>query len=773
MSANRRRAFHIQGLVQGVGFRPYVWQLAQRHQLHGEVRNDTDGVYLIIQGTPDDMDAFIDSLPAHLPPLARIDRVESLPHTLTTSYTDFRIAESTHTDALRASILPDAALCPACRSDIDTPANRRHNHAFSNCTDCGPRLSIIRALPYDRANTSMSGFAMCPSCAQEYQDPHNRRFHAQANACPECGPTLQWLDADGRSIAADPIMAAQSAIRAGKVIAIKGLGGFHLACDAHNHDAVRALRERKRRDAKPLALMARDIDMVRCHAEIDADELALLQSPAAPIVLLRRRDTSTLADSIAPIGFTLGFMLPYTPLHHLLLRDLDTPLVMTSGNTSEQPQCTENDDAIHTLHGIADHFLTHDRDIVNRVDDSVARVMAGRPRVLRRARGYAPAPIPLPPGFKDSPALIALGADLKSTFCLIHHDQAILSQHIGDLEEVRTAASFGTQIDLYQRLFGHTPQAIAIDAHPRYQASAFGQEWAARSGLELITIQHHHAHIAACLAENAWARDAGPVLGIALDGLGYGDDGSLWGGEFLLADYRQSRRLAHVRPMPLFGATQAMREPWRIAYAHLRETPGWPELWYRYPELNITRLLKSKPLATLEAMLRKGVNVPESSSAGRLFDAVAACLNLHPEQLHYEAQAAMALEALALSTSGPETGYHMDIGHHDGLLVLDPSPMWPTLLGDLADGIAPARVAARFHQGLIESITRLTLQLSAQTGVRHVALSGGVFQNRYLFEGLLDHLHAAGLNTLSHASIPANDGGIALGQAMIASARLR
>ncbi|MCB1737411.1 MAG: carbamoyltransferase HypF [Gammaproteobacteria bacterium] len=761
------------GLVQGVGFRPYVWRLAQRHHLAGEVRNDTDGAHIVIQGAQENIDAFLQDLPTQIPPLARIDHIKYLADTRAIAHTDFQIAISTRADSARAAILPDAALCPACRTEIDSPGNRRYRHAFSNCTHCGPRLSILHALPYDRANTSMAGFEMCPACAREYRDPEDRRFHAQANACPECGPKLQWLGTDGKPIDSDPISSAQAAIRSGKIIAIKGIGGFHLACDAGSQEAVLTLRKRKHRDAKPLALMARDVAMIARHAEIDATELALLQSPAAPIVLLRRRHTANLAEAIAPSDLNLGFMLPYSPLHHLLMRDLETPLVMTSGNPSEQPQCIDNAQAIHELHRIADHFLSHDRDIVNRVDDSVARVIAGKARLLRRARGYAPAPLPLPEGFENSPPLIAMGADLKNSFCLIHHHQALLSQHIGDLENLQTASHFEDQIARYRTLFAHTPHAIAIDTHPRYHASALGQQWAERDGLELIRVQHHHAHIAACLAENAWPREAGPVIGIALDGLGYGDDGSLWGGEFLLADYRSSQRLAHFRPMPLFGASQAMREPWRMAYAHLRETPGWPELWYRHPELAITQRLKQKPLATLEAMQRKSVNVPYSSSAGRLFDAVAACLDLHPERLRYEAEAAMALEALALSAPQPEAGYRIDIGNQQGLPTLDPSPMWPTLLQDLADGISPARISARFHQGLIDAITALTRQLSSDTGIRDIALSGGVFQNRYLLEGLLAKLSASGLRPLSHSSIPSNDGGIALGQAMIAIAQDR
>ncbi|MCB1772054.1 MAG: carbamoyltransferase HypF [Gammaproteobacteria bacterium] len=772
--AQSAETIRVRGLVQGVGFRPTVWRLARECQLRGDVRNDGAGVLIRVAGDRVDIDRFCDRLRDECPPLARMDSLVRSPLLAPIDTAGFDIVASEATE-VQTGVVADAATCEQCREEIFDPGNRRYRYPFTNCTHCGPRLSIVRGIPYDRANTSMSVFPMCPDCGREYVDPADRRFHAQPNACPRCGPRVWLVDRDGRTVdlgGDDAVDVASRRLAAGGIVAIKGIGGFHLACDACNVEAVATLRARKRRYAKPFALMARDLDVVGRFCRLDEQQAGLMCSPAAPIVLLPLNADAAVADGVAPGQSTLGIMLPYSPLHHLLLRDWDRPLVMTSGNLSDEPQCIANDDASARLVGLADLYLLHDREIVNRVDDSVVRVMAGEPRLLRRARGYAPTPILLPPGFGDAPPVLALGGELKNTVGLLHNGQLVLSQHLGDLEDVRTADEYERTIGLYTALFAHRPQVLAVDLHPDYRSTRHGRQLADERGLPVEGVQHHHAHIASVLAENGHPADAGDVLGIALDGLGFGTDGTIWGGEFLRAGYCDFERLASLKPVPMPGATRAILEPWRNTYAQLATHLGWPDCVADYADLPLTRYLQGKPLDTLAVMLERGLNSPLTSSCGRLFDAVAGALGVAVDAISYEGQAAIELEALALpALASADTVYAFAEGRADGIEWLDPAPMWRALLADLAAGVDASIVAARFHLGLAAAVAALAAKLARRHGLDMVALSGGVLQNKTLFEALERHLVDAGLDVLSHRLVPANDGGLALGQAVVAAAR--
>ncbi|MFZ2405562.1 MAG: carbamoyltransferase HypF, partial [Methylobacter sp.] len=649
------KAIRVRGIVQGVGFRPTIWRLAKEHRLTGEVWNDGLGVMIHAFGRDEDLEAFIRQIPLQLPPLALLDSLDvqtldELPHN-----DEFRIVASRH-NGIETPIAADAATCSDCLADIADPGNRRYRYPFTNCTHCGPRLSIIRRVPYDRCHTSMAEFAMCPQCRLEYNDPADRRFHAQANCCPDCGPKVWLEDSHGQRLEdADPLTHAAELIRQGYIIAIKGLGGFHLACNAADADAVNRLRERKRRYAKPFALMA-NASMIARYARLNEEETRTLHDKAAPIVLLTAHG-ETVAPGVAPDEDKLGFMLPYTPLHTLLLQDLDAPIVLTSGNISDEPQCTDNDEARDKLSGVADYLLLHDRAIVNRLDDSVARLMGGKMRLLRRARGYSPEALALPPGFEHADNILAMGAELKNSFCLLKNGQAIVSQHIGDLENAAVQRDYRNAIDLYKNLYGFKPDRIAVDHHPSYLSTQYGQTLAETEATVLVPVQHHHAHLAACLAEHGIALNASPVLAAIFDGLGMGDDGALWGGEFLLGDYRGYTRLGHFQPIALPGGTQAMREPWRNTYAQLSHYFDWQTLQQDYADLDIIKFLASKPLPMLATMIAKNLNSPPSTSCGRWFDAFAAALGLHSEQVHYEGQAAIALEILATPLFADEQPY--------------------------------------------------------------------------------------------------------------------
>ncbi len=772
----------VRGTVQGVGFRPTVWRLACDEGLVGEVLNDGFGVLIRTTGKSGAISQFLSRLHTEAPPLSQIEDVETQVLNLL-DFEDFRIAESVSGENC-TRVTPDAAVCEACRAEVLDPKERRYGYPFANCTHCGPRFSIVKEVPYDRANTTMADFPMCASCNSEYLQPADRRFHAQPIACPTCGPSI-WLERIDRSARSDHLpttTALDSAIellKDGSVVAIRGLGGFHLACDATNPEAVLRLRQRKHRYGKPFALMARDLETIRRYCNLTPAEADLLQSPEAPIVLLSADGAEKLPEGIAPGLNTVGFMLPYTPLHLLITRQIDRPLVMTSGNISDEPQVTSLDTARTGLRGIADAMLMHDREIANRIDDSVVRIVAGRPSVMRRARGYAPSAVPLPPGFAGAPDLLAFGGELKATFCVVKDGAAILSQHQGDLEDVSTFEDYQKNLQLYSRIYDHRPRLLVADMHPEYLSAKLAKQRSATDNLPLLEVQHHHAHIASCMVENGVALDAGPVLGIAIDGLGFGDDGTIWGGEFLLADYRGYRRVGAFKPVAMVGGVQAIREPWRNTYAHLVAGMGWTQFVERFSGLELYRYLINKPLPTIDRMLERGLNVPLASSCGRLFDAVAAALGLCADQAIFEGQGAMELEALAEpwrpSVAEPPYPFTITEQATSGLLYLDPLPMWESLLKDIDRQTPVARMAARFHYGLARAIRDMVARIrstnAAGTSVNRVALSGGCFQNKLLLEELVQLLESDGLSCLLHAKVPTNDGGLALGQAAIAAAR--
>ncbi|PWR22857.1 carbamoyltransferase HypF [Zavarzinia aquatilis] len=776
MSEARSMAIRVRGRVQGVGFRPTVWRLARDLGLAGDVLNDSEGVLIRVAGASAAIETLIERLRAEPPPLARIDGIEAV-DIAPLALAGFSVVES-RAGAARTEIAPDAMVCAACAAETEDPAARRFRYPFTNCTHCGPRLSIVRGIPYDRAMTTMAPFALCPACQAEYDDPSDRRFHAEAIACPACGPRAWLIRLDERAPPADlpagldETAAVAALLRRGEIVAIKGIGGYHLACDATQGPVVAALRGRKRRDAKPFALMARDIGIIRRFAEVGPAEEAALLSPAGPIVLLRASGPARLPEAVAPGLDRIGFMLPTTPLHRLILQRMDRPVVMTSGNLSSEPQVTDEAGLHARLTGIATYALIHDRAIANRVDDSVARVIGGVPRLLRRARGHAPAALPLPPGLGGGAPVLALGAELKATFCLARGEEAILSQHMGDLEDAATFDDWRRGLGLYETLHDHRPRVIAVDRHPDYLSAKYGRARAAETGAALVEVQHHHAHVAACLAGQGRPLTAPPVLGIVADGLGYGDDGAIWGGEFLLADYRGYRRLAALKPVAMPGGAMASREPWRNLYAQLTAAMDWSDFARDFGGLALYDALAAKPRAPFDAIIRDGRFAPRASSCGRLFDAVAAALDLCRERQSYEGQAAMMLEALA---DGGEAGaYPFDLARRDGdgLPLIEPRPMWRALLGDLSLAVAPSQVAARFHRGLARAMVAMAVQLRGEGAPLFdtVALSGGCFQNAVLFEAVERGLADAGFTVLSHAEVPANDGGIAIGQAAIALA---
>jgi hydrogenase maturation protein HypF len=787
VSAPQALEVRVRGAVQGVGFRPTVWRLAREAGLRGEVRNDGDGVLIHVGGQDVALEAFLRRLRHEAPPLAHIESIESRPLEAGAGLAlpEFRIVASALTEA-RTRVAPDAAACAACREEVASPFARRYRYPFTNCTHCGPRFSIVSALPYDRARTTMASFEPCAECRAEYEDPGDRRFHAQPIACHRCGPRARLVRTDGAAVSyeqfsmLDDVDAAATLLKRGEIVAVRGLGGFHLACDATRAPAVERLRALKERRGKPFALMARDLDVVRRYARLDEAEAALLLSAENPIVILEAAG-QPLPAAVNPGLRTLGFLLPTTPLHHLLLQRLDTPVVMTSGNPSGEPQAVSNDDALARLGPIAAYALLHDREIANRLDDSVARVMLGAPRLLRRARGYAPAATPLPAGFERSDGVLALGAELKSTFCLVKDGAAVLSQHHGDLEEAHTCDEYLRNIGLLEELFQHRPRLVAADLHPEYLSGKLGRARAAEQGLPVLDVQHHHAHVASAMVEHSLPRDTAPVLGVALDGLGFGGDGTLWGGEFLLADYRGYERVGTFKPVALLGGAQAMREPWRNTYAHLMAEMGWARFAMNYRELELFRFLEAQPRAVLDRMLATGTQAPPASSCGRLFDAVAAALGLCRERALFEGQAAMELEAIvdepALAEEDESLIYPFAIPRLGGrgLPYVEPIGFWQALLGDLVLETPPGVIAARFHRSLarvVAAMVRKLLPPRVEAGAARptVVLTGGCFQNRILLEQTVEALAGSGLEVLTHARIPANDGGIALGQAAIAAA---
>jgi hydrogenase maturation protein HypF len=764
---------HISGIVQGVGFRPFVYALALRMGLNGWVRNTSAGVEIEVDGSQQQLDAFIAALRAEAPPLSHIDSLEAQ-FSPPNGFTAFEIVHSRAVEAAFQPISPDVCICPDCLRELFDPSNRRYRYPFINCTNCGPRFTIIQDIPYDRPNTTMAPFPMCPDCAREYRDPLDRRFHAQPVACPACGPQV-WLERSGD---AEPLSQGDAAIRQarlwlheGKIVAVKGLGGFHLACDATNAKAVETLRQRKLRVGKPFALMLPDLAAVARHCRVSPSEAALLESRQRPVVILERLPGSPVAGAAAPGQHTLGVMLPYTPLHYLLFADPNQspvifdlpPLVMTSGNLSEEPIATGNAEARQRLSTLADGFLMHDRNIHTRCDDSVVRSQADTGRIypLRRARGYAPDPLRLP---LELPPLLATGAELKNTFCLTRQHYAFLSHHIGDLENYETLQSFEQGITHFERLFRIRPERIAYDLHPDYLATRYALERACREDLPAVGVQHHHAHIAAGMADNG-LDGSSPVIGVALDGTGYGPDGAIWGGEFLVADYAGYQRAAHLAYVRLPGGDRAVREPWRIALAWLAQagiawTDDLPPVKYAHQSASGG----PDPLPVLQHQLSSGLNTPLTSSMGRLFDAIAAIAGVR-HVVSYEAQAAIELEALA---EPAETGYYpLQLTGE----LLDPAPMLHALVADLHAGVALPVLSARFHNGIAEAVRLVCRQLRRQHNLQQVALSGGVWQNMFLLNQATSRLEQDGFTVLVHRQVPANDGGLALGQALIAAAQ--
>ncbi|MFO0140910.1 MAG: carbamoyltransferase HypF [Aphanizomenon sp.] len=776
----RIEEIRVCGIVQGVGFRPTVYRLANMLGLKGEVFNDGKGVLIRVSGSEEIITDFVNKLYQECPPLARINEVVRGLYWGEFNFDDFVISPSVN-GVIKTQVSPDAASCPQCQREIFDPFSRYFRYPFTNCTHCGPRLTIIRAIPYDRNNTSMANFPMCKQCEREYEDVENRRFHAQPVACFVCGPRA-WLErADGKPMISDmfsmldDVDAVCTLLQKGEIIAIKGLGGFHLACDATLQNAVQKLRNRKHRYHKPLALMARDINIISEYCYINDLEKQLLTSSAAPIVLLKIKDNSKLASDLAPGQNTLGFMLPYTPLHHLILKRMKVPIVLTSANISDSPQCINNEEAKDKLSKIADYFLLHNRDIVNRVDDSVVRVMDNKIQTLRRARGYAPAPIILPPGFEKIPPILAMGSELKNTFCLLREGEAILSQHLGDLENASAFNAYQETLSLYLNLFQHKPEIIAIDKHPEYLSSKLGKQLATVNHIKLAEIQHHHAHIAACMAENQISLDTKPILGIACDGLGYGEDDTLWGGEFLLADYQSFQRLATFKPMPMIGGKQAIYQPWRNTYSQLINAFSWQEIPEQYRDLAIIKFLEHKNPKLLNQIIEKGINSPLTSSVGRLFDAVAAAIGICPEQCSYEGQAAIEMEAIAdtniLNNDKETLNYSFKLEKSANIYYIDTSPTWREILNDIKQHISSSEIAAKFHQSLAITTVKIVKQLKQENQFNQVVLTGGVFQNQILLQQVKMQLEKLEINVLTHSILPTNDGGLSLGQSVIAAAK--
>jgi hydrogenase maturation protein HypF len=764
VALTRARA-RVEGTVQGVGFRPYVYRLANELDLAGFVLNDARGVLLEVEGPAASIEAFLARLEREAPPLARIERV-SAETCEPTREAGFAIRESPRGGTADAAVTPDTAACAECLAELFDPADRRHRYPFTNCTNCGPRFTIVRGVPYDRPLTTMAGFAMCPRCRAEYDDPADRRFHAQPNACPDCGPEAALIRPDGSAAAGAgdaSLRAAAAALCDGAIVAVKGLGGYHLACLADDEVAVAALRSRKHREDKPFALMVASLEHARRLVHMDGEE-TLLAGPERPIVLCRRRADAAVAGAVAPRAGELGLMLPYSPLHHLLMADAEErtggprALVMTSGNVSDEPIAYRDEDARERLGAIADALLVHDRPIHTRTDDSVLRLVdAGgrRPAFLRRSRGYVPGALALP---EPAPRpLLACGAELKNTFCVARGRRAWVGHHIGDLENYETHRSYVEGIEHFQRLFAVEPEVVVHDLHPEYLSTKYALD---RADLEAIGVQHHHAHLAAVLAEHG---ETGEAVGAIFDGTGLGTDGTVWGGELLVGDLGGFRRAGSLHPVPLPGGAQAIRQPWRMACAWMAAAglDGPPEA--------LADALDGAAWAQVAGLARTGLASPVTTSMGRLFDAVAALCGVCPT-VNYDGQAAIELEALC--DRSERGAYGIGIGERDGFVAIDPREAIEAVVRDVAAGVSVGVVAARFHAGIAAATVRACAAVAEAAGVETVVLSGGVFQNRTLLEAAAAGLSGEGLRVLLPELLPANDGGISYGQAAVAARRM-
>ena len=753
------KRLHITGIVQGVGFRPTVFNLAQRHLLKGWVLNNAHGVEIELRGTEQNVQAFIQDLRQNPPPLSVIDSF-TVEDASDQAFTEFQIRHSEDDPSDFLPVSPDLNICPDCRRELFDPSDRRYRYPFINCTNCGPRFSIVTGIPYDRPNTSMASFSLCPDCAEEYQDPANRRFHAQPIACPVCGPQV-WYEESGQKLAEreTALQAARKALAEGKILAVKGLGGFHLVCDAQNPQTVEKLRLRKRRSGKPFALMAFDVDTIKEFARVCPDEEKLLTSPMAPVVLLETTLAGKeLARLVAPDQNRLGFMLPYTPLHLLLLEPAEgfpKVLVMTSGNLSEEPIAYSNADAHKRLSQLADGFLLHDRPIHTRIDDSVVSVIEGVPHIQRRARGFAPLPLQIS---SNAIPTLACGTELKNTFCLIRDRYAFVSHHIGDLENQETLTAFEDAVRHYEKIFRIKPQLLAADMHPDYLANRYARQRAAEENLLLVEVQHHHAHIVSCMADNGLKQHE-RVIGLAFDGTGFGTDGAIWGGEALLADWKGFQRLCHLEYMPLPGGEAAVRKPARMALSLILQAGIDPDC-VPFP---FHQALDPEERAAVANQVRTGFNTPKTSSAGRLFDGVAALIGLH-QQISYEAQNAIALETIA----DPDEQSSYDFPLENGQILV--SPVIQAIVEDIKQKVAPAVISARFHNGLSACVVNVSQQIRSQTGLRQVALSGGVWQNKTLIRHTITALGESGFDVFWPRKLPTNDGGVSFGQALVALA---
>lgn len=743
----------VAGVVQGVGFRPFVYRLARELNLKGWVGNSCEGVTLEVEGAKASVEEFAARLRAESPPPSCIQSCQSF-YLEPAGLSDFEIRHSDSSSQKTTLVPADLAVCPQCLHEIFDPVNRRYLYPFTNCTHCGPRYSIIESIPYDRVNTSMKHFTMCPQCRREYDDPLNRRFHAQPNACPACGPCLELWDSDGNVLnkGHEALCAAAETIAQGKIAAVKGIGGFHLFVDAANEEGVRLLRARKRREEKPFALMAPSPEMIAEFCHLGAEEQRLLTSSAAPIILfLKRRDGARrIASAVAPENSYLGVMLPYSPLHHILMRQIRKPVVATSGNLSDEPICTDEVEAVRRLRGIADVFLVHNRPIVRSVDDSVVRMMAGRVLMIRRARGYAPLPVSLEEG---GDTVLALGGHLKNTVALHVRGQVFISQHIGDLANAEANEAFEKTTQSLKSLYEPAVARVACDLHPEYLSTKAAQQYP----LPLVRVQHHHAHIVACMAENHLKC---PVLGIAWDGTGWGTDHTIWGGEFLAADLKGFKRRAHLRVFRLPGGEKAVQEPRRAALGVLAEIFG--ERMRDYADLPTIKAFQSRELEILRQMISQDVNAPKTSSAGRLFDAVASLIGVK-QITRYEGQAAVLLEHILQDIRCADVYNYAVNNGPDGVLVVDWGPMIEAVAGDMREEIIPGIISAKFHNTLVE----MAVDIARRVREKRVVLSGGCFQNKYLTERMITRLRQEGFEPFWHQWVPPNDGGISLGQAVV------
>lgn len=757
-----RRRVRVRGVVQGVGFRPFVYRIALDCGLTGHIGNDTDGVTIEIEGSENQAESFLRRLRSDAPAMARIDAVavEEIPPT---GEPGFSIVHSQVLGKVSTGIPADTATCADCLRELLDPNDRRYRYPFLNCTNCGPRYTITRSIPYDRPQTSMAAFPMCAECQAEYDDPLNRRFHAQPNACWKCGPRVWLAHADGAEVpVADPIADCIERLLNGQIMAIKGIGGFHLAVDATNEPAVLRLRDRKHRYGKPLALMVRDLDAARVLCDLTREEESLLQSPMRPIVLARAKAENGIAPSVAPGVPWLGVFLPYAPLQHLLFADRRVrALVMTSANLSEEPIAIDNDEARQRLGQIADAFLMHNREILQRCDDSVEAVVDGAPQILRRARGFVPLSIELP---IEAPPLLAVGGHLKSVLALARGRFAYQSQHLGDLENLTGLGFFEESLAHLMRTFEIEPQAVAHDLHPGYMSTAWARDWAEQRSLRLIPVQHHHAHIAACMAEHGITER---VIGLSLDGTGYGTDGRIWGGEVLICALHGFERFAHLDYVPMPGGETAVREPWRMAFGHLYAA-GW--------DVNSQAILKLLGASAQEARIlarsaERHINAPLTSSLGRLFDAAAAVV-LGRRKVDYEAQAAIELEGLAVDEPDGEDAYEVAVSAEESPMRIGIAPLWRAIIRDLDSGVDKAKIAARFHAGVADAFIRVACIARERTGLGLVVVSGGAMHNRRLVRLLRAGLEARGFRILKHRNVSPGDGGLSYGQAAVAAAVL-